>query len=374
MELPPDYCFPNHLEAVLALQAAIQLNPADSRAPYYLGNFWYAHRRYSEAIKCWEQSRQLDDQFPTVHRNLGLAYFNKLDDPQWALCSLEEAFHLDQQDGRVFFELDQLYKRMNQTPDERLARLEAHQDLVEQRDDLMTEYITLLNIQERYAEALELLTNHEFHPWEGGEGKVPAQYVWGLVGQAREWIESGHFSRALENLERACCYPDNLGEGKLYGTQENHVHYFSGCVYEALGDSKQAEAYFQKAATGLSEPNSAMFYNDQPPDMIYYQGLARQKLGQSDQAAQIFQRLVDFGRQHVNDAVQMDYFAVSLPDFLVFDDDLTQRNRTHCHYMMALGYLGLSDQNQAESHFDQVLAMDSNHFGAYVHKRYLESG
>ena len=184
--LPPDYCFPNHLEAVLALQAAIQSNPKDSRAPYYLGNFWYAHQRYTEAIECWELSRQLNEQFPTVHRNLGLAYFNKLNDPQWALCSLEEAFELDRQDGRVFFELDQLYKRMNHSPQERLARLEEHQDLVNQRDDLMVEYITLLNIQERYPEALELLTRHHFHPWEGGEGKVPAQYVWGLVGQARQ--------------------------------------------------------------------------------------------------------------------------------------------------------------------------------------------
>jgi hypothetical protein len=108
--------------------------------------------------------------------------------------------------------------------------------------------------------------------------------------------------------------------------------------------------------------------------MVFYQGLARQKLGQSEEAAQIFQRLVDFGRKHVNDEVQMDYFAVSLPDFLVFEDDLTQRNRIHCHYMMALGYLGLGDQSQARSHFEQVLAMESNHFGAHVHRQYLDAG
>ena len=47
----------------------------------------------------------------------------------------------------------------------------------------------------------------------------------------------------------------------------------------------------------------------------------------------------------------MDYFAVSLPDFLVFEDDLDRRNRIHCHYMMALGYLGLGERGQAETHF-----------------------
>jgi tetratricopeptide (TPR) repeat protein len=263
---------------------------------------------------------------------------------------------------------------MNHSPQERLARLEEHRELVAQRDDLMVEYITLLNIQERYAQALALLNKHHFHPWEGGEGKVPAQYVWGLVGQARQLMDKGQFAEALQDLEQACCYPDNLGEGKLHGTQENHVHYWTGCVFEALGDQQQAVMYFQKAASGLSEPTSAMFYNDQPPDMIFYQGLARQKLGQSSEAAQIFQRLVDFGRQHINDEVQMDYFAVSLPDFLVFEDDLTQRNRIHCHYMMALGYLGLGDQSQARSHFEQVLATESNHFGAHVHRQFLDAG
>ena len=54
----------------------------DSRAPYHLGNFWYAHRRYDEAIACWERSRELQPDFPTVQRNLGLAYYNKRSDPR----------------------------------------------------------------------------------------------------------------------------------------------------------------------------------------------------------------------------------------------------------------------------------------------------
>jgi Tfp pilus assembly protein PilF len=53
---------------------------------------------------------------------------------------------------------------------------------------------------------------------------------------------------------------------------------------------------------------------------------------------------------------------------------LTQRNRIHCHYMMALGYLGLGDQSQARSHFEQVLATESNHFGAHVHRQFLDAG
>ena len=65
----------------------------------------------------------------------------------------------------------------------------------------------------------------------------------------------------------------------------------------------------------------------------------------------------------------MDYFAVSLPDFLVFEDDLNRRNQVHCHYMMALGYLGLEDYQAASGQFQQVLALDANHVGAGVHWR-----
>ncbi len=172
------------------------------------------------------------------------------------------------------------------------------------------------------------------------------------------------YKRAVECLERAQAFPLNLGEGKLYGAQENHIFYYLGCAYEGLGETAQAQKYFERASVGQSEPSSPMYYNDQPPDMIFYQGLARQKLGRSNEAQEVFQKLIVYGQAHLNDDVTMDYFAVSLPDFLVFDEDLNRRNQIHCHYMMALGYLGLGANADARAHFDQVLAWDINHLGA----------
>ena len=48
-----------------------------------------------QAIACWEQARALDAGFPTVHRNLGLAYYNKLNEPPRALESFETAFAVE---------------------------------------------------------------------------------------------------------------------------------------------------------------------------------------------------------------------------------------------------------------------------------------
>jgi tetratricopeptide (TPR) repeat protein len=369
--LGPDYCFPNRLEDVLVLEAAMRLNPVDARAPYYLGNFWYAHRRYAEAIACWEQALALDAGFPTVHRNLGLAYYNKLGDPQLALQSLETAFGLNRSDARVLFELDQLYKKLNRPPAERLAFLEQHAGLVEQRDDLIIEQISLLNLLGRPEAAFELLASRNFHPWEGGEGKLTGQYVISLVEIARRHIQHGEYAEALGRLEQAQAYPPNLGEGKLYGAQENNIFYYLGCAYRGLGASERARASFTRASTGLSDPTSALYYNDQPPDMIFYQGLACQQLGLAAEAQAIFQKLVAYGQAHVDDEVAIDYFAVSLPDFLVFDEDLSWRNRIHCHYMMALGHTGLGEYAQAEAGYVEVLRLNSSHQGATLHRRLL---
>lgn len=106
----PDYCFPNKLEEVLMLQDAMKLNPEGAKAPYYLGNFHYAARIYDEAIACWEKSASLDDTYPTVLRNLSLAYYNKQNNPEKARTMLEKAYKLDESDARILMELDQLYK------------------------------------------------------------------------------------------------------------------------------------------------------------------------------------------------------------------------------------------------------------------------
>jgi tetratricopeptide (TPR) repeat protein len=250
--------------------------------------------------------------------------------------------------------------------------LEQYLELVEKRDDLTIERVSLLNLLHRPSEAMQVLKKRKFHPWEGGEGKVTQQYVLSLVELARKCIKLDEFAAAVEHLQASQSFPHNLGEGKLYGAQENNSCYYLGCAYEGLGERELAEKFFKQASEGLSEPTSAMFYNDQPPDMIFYQGLARQKLGNEDEAAAIFRKLIEYGQTHVDDIVKVDYFAISLPDFLVFDDDLQLRNQIHCHYMMALGHTGLGEMAVARPHFDRVRQLDINHLGAELHGQLLD--
>lgn len=370
----PEFCFPNRLEAIAALTCAHECNPSDAKAPYYLGNLWYDKRQYSEAIACWEASEVIDNTFPTVLRNLSLAYFNKLNQVEKAVAYLERAFALDTADARILMELDQLYKRICRPHAERLAFLDQYFGLVQQRDDLYLEYATLCNQLGYYAKAKELIDNRIFHPWEGGEGKVPAQYQLARVELAKAALAANDFDAALSLLEQCLIYPHNLGEGKLYGAQENDFHYWLGCTYEDMGDTEKARTYWSMAKDGISEPAAAIFYNDQKPDKIFYQGLALLKLGFREEANTRFDKLIAFGEKHIQDQIKLDYFAVSLPDLLIWDDDLTLRNKIHCHYMLGLGYLGYGNPEKANFHLQQAAAMDINHQGVQVHIHFLNVG
>jgi tetratricopeptide (TPR) repeat protein len=180
-------------------------------------------------------------------------------------------------------------------------------------------------------------------------------------------LQSGNAKKAIEHLEAAQNYPHNLGEGKLFGSQENDIFYWLGCAYEKLGETTMAQENWKKASQGLSDPSPALFYNDQQPDKIFYQGLALLKLDNKNEAKRRFQNLIGYGKKHIDNKVKLDYFAVSLPDLLIWDEDLNTRNRIHCEYLIGLGEMGLGNTDMAISSFTKVMDKDNYHLPAFIH-------
>lgn len=364
-----NHCFPNRLEEVLILQDAMRVNAAGAaKAAYSLGNFWYAARQYNNAVACWETSAAIDPNFPTVWRNLSLAYYNKQNNVEKAVETLEKAFKLDEHDARILMELDQLYKRLGRPHAERLAFLEAHLEEALSRDDLSIERITLYNQLGRYAEAKELIAKQTFHPWEGGEGKITGQYTLCRMQLAKVALEEKRYADALALLDETDAYPYNLGEGKLSTAEENDIWYYKGEAYRGLGEEDKAVYCFNRATVGSAEPQQAFFYNDAQPDKIFYQGLAWRALGEEAKAKSRFNKLIKHGEKHLFDNCRIDYFAVSLPDLAIWEDDLNKRNAIHCNYVMGLGYLGLGDKEHAVEYLDKARALDINNQGAQIHR------
>lgn len=364
---PPDFCFPNRIEEVTVLQKVIEINPTDVNAFYLLGNFFYAFKCYEDAVNYWESGQKKQHEHAGIARNLALAYFNKLGKQKEALKQMEQAFAQDSTDARLLMELDQLYKRLNRTYQQRLQLLEKHMPLVNQRDDLYLEHVSLYNFIGEYERALQLIEARIFHPWEGGEGKVTGQYVLSQMQLGKHAFFENDFKKAVTCFEAAQAYPENLGEGKLYGARENDIFYWLGCAYAGLDLGKEAAEFLERASEGVSEPSPALYYNDQQPDKIFYQGLALRRLGKEKEAKSRFQKLLDYGKEHISDDIKIDYFAVSLPDLLIWEDDLNKRNELFCKYLIGLGQFGLGDFEKARSSFKQVLENNRYHGGAFIH-------
>lgn len=368
-ECSTDYCFPNKLEDIPVLQYAKKYHSNPANACYYLGNLFYDKLQYETAIEEWEHSVKLNPEFSVAWRNLSLAYYNKRKDRDAVKETMEKARNLAPCDARIFLEADQLNKKMEMPISERLEHYENNKLVFMKRDDLKIEYVTLLNLLGRYADAYAFIMENKFHPWEGGEGKITTQYTVALVELARAAMAAGEWQQAEDYLTQTFVYPDNLGEGKLEGTKDNHVKYYMGLIKEHMGDAEASGAYFEAAGIGTDEPAGMMYYNDQPADMIYYQGLAKEKLGKIVEAKARFNKLLDYGEQHMFDDIRIGYFAVSLPDFQIFDDDLNKKNKAHCNYLIGLARMGMRDWTAAVEAFDKVIEMEPTHQNAIRYRK-----
>lgn len=367
----PDYCFPNKIEELFILSSAIDTLDQAPFAHYYLGNLLYDKKQYQDALDHWETSASQNSAYAMTFRNLAIAYYNKKSDSEKALEFMKQAFSLEPNYPRFLLEYDQLSAKNGVSPTERLALLKDHLEVVKQRDVLYLEYITLLNNTKQYDLALDCLSSHMFHPWEGGEGKVSGQYRYALTEKALIKIAQKDYIEAITLLTKTLEYPVNLGEGKLPNVQDNIAEYYIGTCYDALNNKEEATRYYYKASIGLTEPAVALYYNDQPSDTILYQGLAHEALGNAKQAKKAFHQLKAFGEKHIFDQVSYDYFAVSLPELEVFPDNIQTRNTIYCQYLMALSDIGLKNYDNANMKLNQILERYPNHQGAIQHKEFL---
>ncbi|MFP4697286.1 MAG: DUF5107 domain-containing protein, partial [Eubacteriales bacterium] len=370
----PDYCFPNKTEEIIILRAMINLNKKASYAHYYLGNLLYDKKEVEKAVKHWEASNRMNQEFAMTYRNLSIAYFNKENNPLEALEMMKKAFELEQNNSRFLLEYNQLLGKVATSNEVRLSLLEEHIDLVKERDVLYLDYITVLNNVGRYEKALKCIENHVFHPWEGGEGKVSEQYKYTLTEMAIQHIMKNQCNKAIELLIKTLSYPSNLGEGKLPNVQDNIAHYYLGVAYRKLGNDEEATKYFKKASIGLEEPSSVLYYNDQPSDTIFYQGLAHEALDNLPAAKKAYHQLLSYGEKHLFDDVEYDYFAVSLPEIEVFQEDIQKRNTYYNNYLIALGKLGLEDIKGAKKIIEDIIKDNPAYQGGLRHLEFINRG
>ncbi len=362
MKAAAKYVFPSRLEEMTVLRAAIIANPEDARAPYYLGNFFYDRRRHRDAIEQWERAAKLERAFPTVWRNLGIAYFNVERDEQRAREAFRRARLADPNDARILYEEDQLRKRLGDDPHDRLTQLETDRALVALRDDLSVEVTALYNQVRKPADALALLLSRTFQPWEGGEGLVLGEYVRAQLLLGREALAAGDVPKAIEHFEAANCPPRNLNEARHLLANNSNIEFWLGEAWSAAGDAERAKMHWKKA-----ERQRGDFQQMQVravSEMTFWSAMALRRLGRNEEAASLFVRILDYAAALEKETPKIDYFATSLPTLLLFEEDLQRRQHITATYLTAQALVGLGRKNEARAALDEVQRLDRSHPGA----------
>ncbi len=358
----PAYCFPSRLEELFILEEAIRARPGDARAPYYLGNLLYDRRRHEDAIAQWERAARLEPAFPTVWRNLGIAYFNVRGDAARARDAFERAFAADPTGARVFYERDQLWKRTGEAPAVRLAELQRHPGLCALRDDLSIEVATLLNQAGEPERALSLLLGRIFQPWEGGEGLALAQYTRANLLLGQRVLSAGDAAQALRCFQAALAPPQGLGEAKHLLANQSDIHFWIGASCAAAGLASEAGAAWRQAARQVGDFQQMSVRA--VSDMTFWSALAQQCLDCAAEAAALHQSVLEYAQALEREPAKIDYFATSLPAMLLFEDDLQARRQVEAGFLRGQALFGLGQRAEAETALRKVLALDRNHYGA----------
>jgi tetratricopeptide (TPR) repeat protein len=348
MAARPDYVFPFQNEAIDVLRQAIQANPADARAPYYLGNLLFDWQP-EEAVKLWTASERIDPSFAITHRNLATAYAHRKPEPDLAgaIAELEKAVALPVKYPIHFTELDELYEQAGTPIEKRLPLFEANRDVVARRDDSQNRAIALKIAMNRYDDAIAMMTGRKFASAEGANLNVAEHWTEAHLYRGQDRMKAGRYQDALADFQAAVAVPENLpGGGDFLGRgNQAEAAYWTGAAYAALGDrAKALEAWNKAAASGAGGRGA----------QVYYQALCMQKVGQGDQAKTLFEGLVE-GRGAGSPQPERGGAR---------QRQSARARQAAADYTAALGHLGLNERAKARDELRQAVELSPDLLGA----------
>ena len=345
-------CFPGRLSDALMLDAVRAIAPHSVAAAVLHGHWLYSRGRVDDAIRAWQLG--VDD--PVAQRNLGVASFNHLHDGAAAASCYQRAQTLAPRDARLWYERDQLAKQLAEPLAQRLERLEPISDLVRTRDDLSVEYASLLVGEGRATEAVALLSERAFQPWEGGEGQVLDVWERAHCALAEDALARGEAESALAAIDAALRPPQSLGEDRHPLASLSHLDLAMGDALVAAGRTAEANAAWERAAAAHGD--FVAMATTPFSERSISSAVALQRLGRVDEAAELARRISAWATAQRELPARIDYFATSLPTLLLFHSDINQRQRITCDVLRAQAAAVLGDTDTAKTLSAAVLVRD----------------
>lgn len=273
--LPVQKVFPNRLAEAAVLQAAIQHDPRDAHAQYALGNFLFAHGRYDDAARLWQEARAEGFDNAVLLRNLAVYQWHVKHQLGQAADLYRRAIRLNPEDYRLYTHLDEIYAEQDQ-PARRETLFKSAPASVLDHDTVRARHMILLMEQSKPEAALALMVHHTFKPFEGGK-VIHQMYVAANMEKGKAALAAGQPVQALQDFRQAMLYPTNLGTGRPVSPDLSEQQYWIGNALQGQGNTAAANAAWKQAVAEGS----------------VYSAMADRKLGQGAAAERILKAKVE---------------------------------------------------------------------------------
>ncbi len=350
-----DYCFPYREESEYVLKNAIRLDIQKATSFYLLGNLLYDNRK-EDAINAWKKASEFNDAIPMVWRNLAFSSYHNNKDTEQAVNYMSKAIALRNNIPLWYSELSKYYDGSDADYKECLVILENNIDMVKQDVQAPKTLVELYNLDGSYDKAIDFLSNHHFRTWEGGR-KTYWHYVDANTLKALELANAKKYEAAIQYLDAAMIYPENLEVGKPTHDEKNAlIHYLKAEVYSKMQNSKKAKTSYQSS---VNSNNGRGMY-----DLLYFQAESYKKLGNREKANTLFESLIERGKAYRERGSSKTLVAV---------EEASATNSkaiSYSYYMEALGNKGLGKSNEAEQLFKKALDIYKNNLWAKIMRDY----
>lgn len=344
------WCFPGRLADAAVLREAADADPGDARARSLLGHWTYAAGRRADALALWRQAVALDPDDAVAWRNIGLAAVNHERDLAAAREAYDRACAVAHGDARLLYERDQLAALTGTSPADRLDALMVSDDHAAaagqgskvaarawpsdgggdgrlaalDRDDLAVETLHLMITEGRADQAVTILGRRRLHPWEGGEGQALLAWDRAHTRLALDALADARARDAVGHVRAALAPPRSLGEARHPLASTAYLHLLLGDALVAAGDPDDDAWATAAAQRGDFVEMSTQEHGEQ----TFWTVLALRRTGQDAAAAELTASLLAYRDRYAAEVPRVDYFATSLPDLLLFEEDpLRARDR-----------------------------------------------
>jgi hypothetical protein len=278
-EISPWLVFPYREESIPVFRWACQENPQDWKANYYLALILWSKGRVQESREFFDACGSQPDFAPFY---LSRGHFYKTVDLQQSQINFEQAVKIDPKSWKTWHTLIDFC--IEQTTHEKSLEnaLEAAR-LFPEEDILKIDLTRALIGNDRNTEAADILENLEVLPYEGARD-VHRLFVRCHVNLGLENIQERNYEQAILHLEKAKTYPENLGSGQPYESDQRMQDYLIAYCHDKSGNREKAEEMKKAISEYTLEHISEQGENQ------YFGGMALIDLGDRRQGRELMRK------------------------------------------------------------------------------------